>query len=79
MVAVVSGEAGIGKSRLAAAVAVEVHQRGGRVVLGSCTDGPHGPYEPFTAMISEDVARLPDDELRRALGDGGDILARVCP
>ena len=67
VVAVVSGEAGIGKSRLAAAVAAEVHQRGGRVALGSCTDGPHGPYEPFTAMISEDVARVPDDELHLVL------------
>ena len=53
-VAVVRGEAGIGKSRLAAAVAVEVHHRGGRVALGCCTDGPQRPYEPFTAIVALD-------------------------
>ena len=49
--AIVRGEAGIGKSRLAADLAVEVHRRGGGVALGVCSDGPQRPYEPFMAAI----------------------------
>ena len=63
MVAVVRGEAGIGKSRLAAAVAAGINRRGGRVRLGTCLDGPQRPYEPFINAIAEDLARRPDEEL----------------
>ena len=62
VVAVIRGEAGIGKSRLAAAVAAAVHQRGGRVALGSCTDGRQRPYEPFAALLTiEGRARVGAD------------------
>ena len=76
-VAVIRGEAGIGKSRLAAAVGAEVLGRGGRVVLGTCLDGPQRPYEPFLAPIADELSRLPDGELRRQLGTWGSSLARV--
>ena len=42
-VVLIRGEPGIGKSRLAAELAAEVHGRGGRVVLGACVDGPQRP------------------------------------
>ena len=77
-VAVVRGEAGIGKSRLAAAVAVEVHHRGGRVVLGCCTDGPQRPYEPFAAMITDDGSR-PLDDVDRAFGGWRSSATRRLP
>ncbi|MGE5212033.1 MAG: LuxR C-terminal-related transcriptional regulator, partial [Acidobacteriota bacterium] len=38
LVAVVLGEAGMGKSRIAAELALEVHADGGRVRLGSCLE-----------------------------------------
>ncbi|HSB85630.1 MAG TPA: AAA family ATPase, partial [Ilumatobacteraceae bacterium] len=75
-VAVVRGEAGIGKSRLVAAAAVEVHRHGGRVVLGACANGPQRPYEPFVAALAADLARLSDDELVR-LGTWAVTLARL--
>jgi DNA-binding NarL/FixJ family response regulator len=76
-VAVVRGEAGIGKSRLAAAVAVEVHRRGGGVALGLCSDGPQRPYEPFMTAIEADLVRLSDDELARRLGAQAGTFARL--
>ena len=78
-VAVVRGEAGIGKSRLAAAVAAEVHRRGGGVALGTCSDGPQRPYEPFMIAIEADLARLSDEELQRRVGTQGGTFARVSP
>ena len=76
-VAVVRGEAGIGKSRLAAAVAVEVHRRGGGVALGTCSEGPQRPYEPFMTAIEADLARLSADELERRLGSQAHTFARL--
>jgi DNA-binding NarL/FixJ family response regulator len=76
-VAVVRGEAGMGKSRLTAEVAIEVHRRGGRVWLGTCVDGSQRPYEPFMVPIEDELARLSDDELRRELGAWGVTFARL--
>jgi DNA-binding NarL/FixJ family response regulator len=78
-VAVLRGEAGIGKSRLAAEVAVEAHRRGGGVALGICTDGPQRPYEPFMAAIEADLGGLSHEELARQLETSGVTLARLSP
>ena len=58
-VVLIRGEPGIGKSRLAAELAAEVHERGGRVVLGVCVDGPQRPYEPFVAALADAVGSHP--------------------
>jgi DNA-binding NarL/FixJ family response regulator len=78
-VAVVRGEPGIGKSRLAAGLAVEVHRRGGGVALGVCSDGPQRPYEPFMAAIEADAGRRSDVELDRLLGASRVTFARLSP
>jgi DNA-binding CsgD family transcriptional regulator len=75
--AVVRGEAGIGKSRLAAEVAVEVHRRGGTVALGICSDGPQRPYEPFMTAIEDDLDRLSASGLERRLGPQAATFARL--
>ena len=77
-VAVVHGEAGIGKSRLAAAFAGEIHERGGRVLLGICVDGPQEPYGPFAQVVSEDLADLTVPGSRRDV-DTGPALVRLAP
>ena len=58
-VVLIRGEPGIGKSRLAAQLAADVHGRGGRVVHGACVEGLQRPYEPFVAALA-DVATSRD-------------------
>ena len=69
VLAVVAGEPGIGKSRLVSEVAREVHDAGGKVLLGACHEDVDQPYGPFSQAIVDDAARLDDDELRRVAGD----------
>ena len=61
-VVLIRGEPGIGKSRLAAELAKDVHGRGGRILLGACVEGPQRPYEPFVAAL-ESIAGLRDARL----------------
>jgi DNA-binding CsgD family transcriptional regulator/tetratricopeptide (TPR) repeat protein len=81
VVGLVTGEAGIGKSRLVAEFAVETSQMGGRVLLGSCDEDLGVPYGPFVEVISADAAQLPDDELFRRVGSSSAVssLARLMP
>jgi DNA-binding SARP family transcriptional activator len=79
VLAVVAGEPGIGKSRLVSEVAREVHDAGGKVLLGACHEDVDQPYGPFSQAIVDDAARLDDDELRRAAGDAADALVRLAP
>ncbi len=78
LVAVVTGEAGIGKSRLLAELAVDVHADGGRVLLGSCFEEAHRPYEPFAQLLDEQLATQPRSEVRRRAG-GSSLLAAILP
>ncbi len=64
LLVVVTGEAGIGKSRLVSELAVEVHDGGGRVLLGACHEDVDEPYGPFLQAIADD--ELPG---RTASGD----------
>jgi hypothetical protein len=59
----VRGEAGIGKTRLCAATAVELHARGATVLHGRCDEEPLAPYQPFREVLTQfarHVPRLPD-------------------
>ena len=47
----VAGEAGIGKTRLAAELATDVHARGAIVLFGRCDEEPVAPYQPFVQML----------------------------
>lgn len=79
LIAVIAGEAGIGKSRLVAELATEVHADGGRVLFGSCFEDGQRPYEPFVHAISDDAAGLRAPEIRRRAGGGGPALVRIVP
>jgi DNA-binding SARP family transcriptional activator/predicted ATPase len=50
-VVVISGEAGIGKTRLAAEFAREVHGQGVLVMYGRCDEGLAVPYQPFVEAL----------------------------
>jgi DNA-binding CsgD family transcriptional regulator len=64
---VVTGEAGIGKSRLVAELAYEVHQDGATVLHGVCRQEGPLPFEPIIEAIAADVARRSSGETERLL------------
>ena len=78
-VAVLAGEAGIGKSRLAAEFAAEVDQSGGRVLLGTCFEDAEAPFQPFVQAIADDLASLSEVSLRRRAAFDTPALARIIP
>ena len=65
LMVVLAGEAGIGKSRLVAELAAEVHAGGGRVLYGACYEDVDQPYGPFAQAIATEVADLPTADVDR--------------
>ena len=55
-----SGEAGLGKTVLAAALARAVHDGGGTVLYGHCDEEPILPYAPLVEALRHFVAHTPD-------------------
>jgi class 3 adenylate cyclase len=67
LLVVVSGEAGIGKSRLIAEFASNVHAAGARVLFGACYEDVEEPYGPFIEAI-ERAQSGPGTEVDPELG-----------
>jgi class 3 adenylate cyclase len=78
-VMLVGGEPGVGKSRLAAEFAREVHAEGASVLFGRCDDGLAMPYQPFVEALSHYLHHAPPAELPNGLGRSGGELARLVP
>jgi DNA-binding SARP family transcriptional activator/tetratricopeptide (TPR) repeat protein len=76
--ALLAGEPGIGKTRLAAEFAHAAHAHGANVLWGSCHDGGFVPYEPFAEIVRQHLVQFDDDE-RAALLErtGTDVLDLV--
>lgn len=73
--AVVTGEAGMGKSRLLADLAVEAHRQGASVLHGACFEDTRLPFEPFLLALNGDLDSLPDEETDRRRA----VIARLSP
>jgi DNA-binding SARP family transcriptional activator len=73
------GEAGIGKSRLAAEFAREAASRGGLVLFGRNDEDALVPFQPFVEALRRYVEVAPSDELLSALGPGAGDLAALVP
>jgi class 3 adenylate cyclase len=74
-----SGEPGIGKTRLASYAALGANADGFAVCWGSCSEDLAVPYEPWIAVCSQIVSHAPEDVLAGYVaGFGGEIgrLAR---
>jgi hypothetical protein len=77
----VSGEAGVGKTRLTQEIDAEADARGLRVLVGHSTrDEGRAPYLPFTEMIEQGmVTPRSSATLRHALGEAAPEIARIAP
>jgi DNA-binding SARP family transcriptional activator len=74
-----TGEAGIGKSRLIAELAADVAAAGAPVLYGGCRESPRPPYGPFVDAISLDLRGLDHDTAVRRLGTSAGELSRIVP
>jgi len=78
--ALVSGEPGIGKSRICRELAADAEKNGMEVVIGHCIEQEAVAYLPFVEILEGyiDRAQNPDD-LRRVMGEEGPELGRLLP
>jgi DNA-binding SARP family transcriptional activator len=78
-VVVVSGEAGIGKTRLATEAARRVSAQGGLVLFGRCDEEGIVPYQPIVEALDGYVAATPAEELPALDEPARAELAAVLP
>ncbi|MGZ4195277.1 MAG: BTAD domain-containing putative transcriptional regulator [Solirubrobacteraceae bacterium] len=77
--AFVTGEPGIGKTRLVSELAREAHADGVLVLGGRCDDGLGLPYQPFGEALEQLVANAPQPLLERHIAEYGESVARLVP
>jgi DNA-binding CsgD family transcriptional regulator/tetratricopeptide (TPR) repeat protein len=80
-VALVDGEAGVGKSRLVGEVAAHARRRDARVLVGQCLDLEEGglPYAPVVDILRTLARELTDAEGAATLGPLRAVLGRDLP
>jgi len=79
-VVLISGEPGIGKSRLLQEAAKQAEQEGWRVLLGHAYDSEGmPPYLPFIEALQDYVRLCPVEELVPQLGQGAAQVALILP
>lgn len=75
-----SGEPGIGKTRLARELMVYARLQGAAVLWGRCYEQEVAvPYRPFTDTFKDHVTGQPAEVLRRQVGASAAELARLVP
>ena len=75
----VGGEPGVGKTRLASALAHRIAATGGEVLYGRCDEGLGVPYQPFVELLRGHVSTCTDRELEAQVGPGAAVLAPLLP
>ena len=78
-VVLVGGEAGSGKTRLVTELSRWVHERGGAVMYGACSEQPSVPYEPFTMAVDQLMTSLDAPTRAWLLRGRADEMARLLP
>jgi class 3 adenylate cyclase len=77
--ALISGEPGIGKTRLSTHTAMEAHSQGRVVLYGRCDEELAIPYGPWLEALAHYVEHGPEAVLRAHIERHGGELARVVP
>jgi DNA-binding SARP family transcriptional activator/tetratricopeptide (TPR) repeat protein len=77
--AFVTGEPGIGKTRLVSEVAATAHQRGALVLAGRCDNTLNLPYQPFVEALEHLIENAPEQMLADHVFECGDSVARLVP
>jgi tetratricopeptide (TPR) repeat protein len=78
-VVLISGEAGLGKTTLAASAARQAADAGAFALLGRCDEDVASPYRPFVEALTHYVANAAEGVLRSHVRDYGPELARLIP
>jgi predicted ATPase/class 3 adenylate cyclase len=76
--ALISGEAGVGKTRLSAQLALDAHGEGATVLYGRCDEDLGVPYQPwvqaFGHLVKEAPQRILDVHVERFGGDAARLI-----
>ncbi len=78
-VAMVGGEAGVGKTRLSTHLALQAHGEGATVLLGRCDEDLGVPYQPWVQALGYLVKEAPRPVLDGHVERFGGDLARLVP
>lgn len=78
-IVLVTGEAGIGKSRLVAEFAVRAHAHGVAVCFGRCEEEALVPYQPFVDAVEGLLPHVPTAVAERAAPALAPLLPRALP
>src|SRR5882757_889239 len=78
LVCLVSGEAGVGKSRLLREFAASAAADGALVLYGACDARVRAPYGPFVEALDQLLREGDPERLRAAIGESGE-LSRLVP
>jgi class 3 adenylate cyclase len=77
--ALMSGEAGVGKTRLATYLALQAHGEGRTVLYGLCDEDLGVPYQPWVQALRFFVKEAKQSILNRHIERHGGELARLVP
>ena len=75
----VAGEPGVGKTRLGAELARQVHDEGATVLAGRCDEDLGVPFQPFVEALRHVVDHVDPSELPTRLGRHAGELERLLP
>ncbi|HMQ25121.1 MAG TPA: AAA family ATPase [Acidimicrobiales bacterium] len=75
----VTGEPGIGKTRLTTKLAHIAHDQGGVVLWGACEEDLGVPYQPFAEAVAHLARSVPAERLGPLLGPLAAELVRLVP
>lgn len=78
-IVVIGGEPGIGKTRLAARVALEAHERGFCVGWATAREGLGAPYVVWSTLLSQLVEHAPRPVVQQIASRQGGELVRIIP